>query len=289
MVQRRAGEWQLAAAAGERAVELDARNLVYRRQLHLTYVFMRDYARAASTLDDMASLFPDDGTTYVDKAAFAMQVRGDTALANEYEVRAPTARYDQGLAYTYTRWLAAILDRDYERALRVLADSGEDSIFNGDLRTTSIPRAALVARTNRLAGEAAAAQAEFALVARDAEARLAAGNAGDAFVDASQHLTLAEAQAALGQRDAALASAQRSLALVPKSGDAILGSATQLGVILRVLIPAGEIDAALGELDDYLAGPGHWALEGLSADPQLEPLLADPRAAALLAKYGRGI
>jgi DNA-binding winged helix-turn-helix (wHTH) protein/tetratricopeptide (TPR) repeat protein len=287
MVQRRAGEWPLAAAAGARAVELDPSNLVYRRQLHLTYVFMRDYARAESVLDDMTSLFPDDGTTFVDKAAFAMQVRGDTSVADGYEARAPSAQYERGLAYAYTRWLAAILDRDYERALRVLADSSEDSIFNGDLRTTPIPRAALAARTYRLAGNTAAAQAEFELVARDAEARLAAGSASDAALNASLHLTLAEAQAALGQRETALASMRSALALLPKSADAIQGSATQLGAILRVLIPAGELDAALRELDDYLAGPGHWALEGLLADPQLEPLRADPRTAVLLAKHRR--
>jgi len=285
-VDRHAGAWALAAADGERAVELDAANLVYRRQLHITYVFMRDYARAERVLDDISNLFPDDGTTYVDRAALAMQLHGDTSLADRYESRSPSPLYDEGLAYAYTRWLAAILDRDYERALRVLAAADTDVIFNGDLRNSMIPRSALVARTHRLAGDGAA-QNEFALVAREAEGQLAAREGADSATRSALLVTLAEARMALGQRAEALASARSAVALVPKAADALLGSATQLAVVVRVLVPGGETDAALRELDDYLGQAGHWSIEGLRADPQLEPLFSDPRSAALIAKYLR--
>lgn len=288
-VYRRGGAWQLAAADNERAAELDARNVVYWRQLHITRAFMRDFARAEQALDGILSLAPDDGTTYVDKVALALQSSGDTRLADQYDARPPSALYDEGLAYVYTAWLAAVFARDYERGLRVLAASADDQVFNGDLRNSAVPKAALYARTYRLAGNPDRARTEYEAVARDTEPRVVAAiaAASDAPLLAALYLTLAEAQAALGRREQALASMEQARQLVPKSADALLGSATQLAAVLNVLVPAGETALGIRELDDYLSAPGHWAIEGLRADPRLDAMRADALWAPLVAKHAR--
>jgi tetratricopeptide (TPR) repeat protein len=248
---------------------------------------MRDFGRAEQVLDRILALAPDDGTTYVDKVALAMQRAGDPTLAKSYELRPPSALYDEGLAYGYTAWLAAVFDRDYERALRVLDDISGDRVFNGDLRTSTLPKAALEARTYRLAGDAAKAREAYEVVRRDTEPLLAAETAatGDVMSVAALYLTLAEARAALGERERALETLARAVALVPKSADAVLGSAVQLAAILNVLVPAGETAAAMRELADYLGAAGHWGAAGLHADPRLDALREDPDWLTLVATH----
>jgi hypothetical protein len=53
------------------------------------------------------------------------------------------------------------------------------------------------------------------------------------------------------------------------------------------LLPLRDIDRALRELDDCLSKPGRWSIEGLLADPRLDPILGDPRFAALVEKHAR--
>jgi DNA-binding winged helix-turn-helix (wHTH) protein/cytochrome c-type biogenesis protein CcmH/NrfG len=285
-VYRRTGQWLLAARDGDSAIALDPRNMVYRRQQHITYAFVRDYARAAQVLDGILSLWPDDATTYVDKAVLALSGRGDTEPADQYEHAAPTPEYRDGLAATYTRWLAAVFDRDYARALAVLDTTAGGAIFNGDLRNSTLPKAALYARTYLLVGQIERGKLEFAAVARGAEQNLARVDSTDSIAQSALYLTLAEARVESGELETGLESMREARRLLPKSADALSGSATQLAAIVRVLIPAHEKDEALRELDDYLSGPGHWAVEGLAADPRLDPLRDDPRFAALLQKYG---
>jgi serine/threonine-protein kinase len=285
-VYRRTGQWALAARDGDSAIALDPRNLVYRRQQHVTYAFMRDYGRAAQVLDGILSLWPDDATTYVDKAVLALSGHGDTEPADQYEHAAPTPKYRDGLAAPYTRWLAAVFDRDYARALAVLDTTSGDAIFNGDLRNSTLPKAALYARTYLLAGQAERGKFEFAAVARVAEQDLARGDSMDSTAQSALYLTLAEARVESGDLEAGLESMRQARRLVPKSTDALSGPSTQLAAIVRVLVPAHDKDEALRELDDYLSGSGNWAVEGLAADPRLDPLRDDPRFAALLQKYG---
>jgi tetratricopeptide (TPR) repeat protein len=286
-VYRRTGQWALAARDGDSAIALDPRNIVYRRQQHITYAFMRDYARAERVLDEILTLWPDDGTTYVDKAVLGLSAHGDTELADQYDRVAPTPQYRDGLAATYTRWLAAIFDRDYARALALLDARTEDAIFNGDLRNSTVPKAALYARTHLLAGQVEQGLLEFAAVAHTTEESLAHHNSADPLAMSALYLTLAEARVESGDRETGVESMRRARSLVPKSADALSGSATQLAAVIRVLVPANETREACSELDDYFRGPGHWAVEGLRADPRLDALRNDPCFAALVRTYGR--
>lgn len=281
-VYRRMGDFERALADGRKAVELDNRNVVFLRQLEVTLLFLRDYAAADAVLDDLLRYYPDDGTAFVDKVVVALCRDGDTALARAYERRRPSAAYANGLAQTHTRWLAAIFDRDYERAIAVLDAAGEGDVFDGDLRPATVPKALYYARTHLLAGRTDAAHALFEAVAAGTQRRIAAAG-DDRFITAALHMSLAEARAALGESAAAREAAAAARALVPPSADAVFGSALQLAHVVRVLAPLGDVDAALAELESYLAAPGHWAFAGLNADPRLDALRADARFAALSA------
>ena len=57
--------------------------------------------------------------------------------------------------------------------------------------------------------------------------------------------------------------------------------------IVRVFAAAGDRDAALAELDAYLAASGQWSIEGLLPDPRLDPIRDDRRFQALVEKNRR--
>jgi hypothetical protein len=59
--------------------------------------------------------------------------------------------------------------------------------------------------------------------------------------------------------------------------------------IIRVLAPAGDVDAVIEQLDAYLASPGFWSIEGILPDPRLDSVRDDPRFLALVKKYRRRI
>ncbi len=56
----------------------------------------------------------------------------------------------------------------------------------------------------------------------------------------------------------------------------------------RILAQAGELDAALDEIEQLLAGPGYLSVHTLRLDPRWDPIRAHPRFQALLAKYDSG-
>jgi len=286
MANRRLGNWSLSIDALETALKFDSRNVSYLRQQYVNYLFVRKYDDADRSLSRILQLFPDDGTAFVDKVVLGLCRDGDTTLARQYAKEPPSAFFDEGLAYTYTSWLAAIFDQAYEQALRVLDESDEDPIFDGDLRNASFgPKALFYARTHRLAGNELDAKIEFSAIIRMLGEQPFIGVGADAPMVAARYLALAEAQAGLGQPERALESVRYALALIPETVDALTGSALLLSSVIRVLVPAGYHEEALRELDQYLAGEGHWSIEGLAKDPRLEPLRSRPGFHVLVQKY----
>jgi DNA-binding winged helix-turn-helix (wHTH) protein len=288
MIHRRLGNWASAVEALDEAISRDPSNVVYLRQQFLNYQFLRDYGRADRMLDRILALRPDDGTSYVDRVGLALCRNGDTSIFHAYRESVPSPYYDEGVAFVYTSWLAAIFARDFESALKILDGTNENPIFDGDFRNASFgPKELFYARTHRLAGNHAAARDAYAAVIRLVEEPSLDRGEADAVALASRYLALAEAQAGLGQREAALDSLGRALALVPATLDAVTGPALALNSVTRVLAPAGYDDEALRALDHYLGDAGHWSIEGLKKDPRLQELARTPGFKALEKRYAR--
>ncbi len=53
----------------------------------------------------------------------------------------------------------------------------------------------------------------------------------------------------------------------------------------RILTQAGEVDAALDEIEQLLAGPGFLSVHTLRLDPRWDPIREHPRFQALLEQY----
>ncbi len=100
-------------------------------------------------------------------------------------------------------------------------------------------------------------------------------------------VALGEALAGLGENEEAVRVVRRAFELMPTETDAFRGPLMRLEATLRVLAVAGDGDATLAVLDEYLSGLGHWSIEGLLPDPRLDPIRDDPRFQVLVDKYRR--
>jgi serine/threonine-protein kinase len=98
------------------------------------------------------------------------------------------------------------------------------------------------------------------------------------------HIQLAKVLAQLGEKDAAVAEAQRATELLPESKDAFGGPEITASVA-EVYATIGEKDRAIEILDGLLSRPSSITLEGLKINPLWDPLRNDPRFQALLQKY----
>jgi len=99
------------------------------------------------------------------------------------------------------------------------------------------------------------------------------------------HIQLAKTLAFLGERDAALAEAQRASELRPESKDAFGGPEIMEGVD-EVHAVLGNNDRAIEILEGLLTRPSGVTAQLLKVNPIWDPLRGDPHFQALIDKYG---
>jgi DNA-binding winged helix-turn-helix (wHTH) protein/predicted Zn-dependent protease len=285
-IYRQQGEWSLALEESRKAVALDRGNPFYRRQLFFTQIMMRDYAGADATLDSILALYPDNVTAYTDKVRLALVSAGNPDLAKRYDAGEAAEHYRGSPDYAYTRWLAAIFDGEYDIARSVLDALSGDELVDVELQSWT-PKSLLYARTLSLDGQHERARAKYKDVADETRARLDDPGLEDESAPAL-YLTLAEAEAALGNQGSAREAARHANDLFSQSPVRAERAAWRMAYVVRVLVPLGDDEEALNELGDYLSKPGGiWSIEGLRRDPRLERLHDNPRFAALEETYGR--
>jgi tetratricopeptide (TPR) repeat protein len=101
--------------------------------------------------------------------------------------------------------------------------------------------------------------------------------------DAETHHFLANIYAGLGRPSDAIREAERALALVPESTDAITGAHFRWTLAL-ILTRTGRGERAVEELAHLLAEPSVVSRASLRADPTWAPLRALPRFQTLMAQ-----
>jgi tetratricopeptide (TPR) repeat protein len=270
------GKWQQAIADLEQAIELDPRNPELLHQGGLTQLHRRDYAEAERYFDRALEIAPDDKVNHFAKAQIALFRDGDIGRLAAAQKNPPLGLTEVG---TSLLWRVALYQRDYQGALNHL--DGWPHEVNA-FQWMYVPKTSYYGVTYRLAGQIKLAEKHF----RSARDHLETALEKDP-EDVRLYISLGEAMAGLGKREAAVNLALQAMDLMPASKDAVAGPHVQQDCIVRILIPAGDYDAAIDHLDNYLSGPGHWSIEGLLPDPRLDPIREDPRFLALVEKYRR--
>jgi len=277
-VHRRLGNWDEVLAAFEKATQLNPRDA----QLFFgfggyTYQLMHRYADAVRAYNRALTLVPDLYDAALAKGWTYVRWEGQLDTLRAALSQVPTAA-ELGPRGTRAALYVQLLhwERNADSLLQVLT-MARAPVFEG--QDFLLPSSLYAAWAHRLHGDRPAARAAFdsARVLLDSVLRELPD---DWRVHAARGLALA----GLGRRDETLQETRWLQQSVVYREDALQGPQVAEDRA-RILAQAGEVEAALDEIERLLAGPSWLSVHTLRLDPLWDPIRDHPRFKALLAKY----
>jgi TolB-like protein/Flp pilus assembly protein TadD len=272
---RRLGNWDEVDAAYERATRLNPLDADLFWDLGgLTYHLTRRYADAIAAYNEALTLAPDLHIAAVNKGGAYLDWKGelDTLRAVLEQQPLDAALGQVGGARAQEARLL-LMERKPDSLLALLG-SARDSVFEdfAFFRPTSL----FAAWAHELRGDDVAAHAAFDSV------RVLLDSVIVALPDHWQvHAARGLALAGLGRRQEALQEARWLQSSVIYRENATEGRSIA-EERARILAQAGEIEAALDEIEQLLAGPSFLSVHRLRIDPIWDPLRFHARFQAFL-------
>jgi serine/threonine-protein kinase len=278
-IQRRQGKWAESTANLEKAVSLNPKDVWSLQNLTLNYQMLRDYDKANQTIDRVLALNPTGLEPLDVKSKLAIIEKGDFSVAEQafQSVKPDTLTSVQKLATASARADVFLLERKYGEGLRQAESLPDDQLVASHEGLWS--KYYSIGFAKRALNDEPGARAAFLRAKSAAEDELK--QTPD---KAKLHIALAKVLGFLGEKNAALAEAQRASELQPESKDAFEGPVITEG-IAQVQAIVGENDRAIEILDGLLSRPSDVTVQALKINPIWDPLRNDPRFQALLTKY----
>ena len=279
-IQRRQGKWAESTANLQKSASLNPKDAWPLQNLVHNYQMLRNFDAANKTIDRVLALDPTALSAWEIKSKLAIAEKGDFSVAEQgFEIlKSVPMSSEQKLYAAAARADVFLLERKYREGLQ----QGESL---PDDRLTSLPGALcnkyyLIGFARKALQDGAGARTAFLKAKNAAEEQLVKSpDAADA------HIQLAKILACLGEKDAALAEAQRATELRPESKDAFGGPEITEGTA-QVHAFLGDSARAIEILDGLLDRPSSVTVESLKINPLWDSLRDDPQFQALLTKYG---
>ena len=275
-VQRRVGDFEASIATTARAIELDPRNTRLLEQQATSYAFIYDADQFHRHLDRVLEIEPDSVAVPALRLRYGLRLGEDLA-----ELRLRAQQVDStvkiGGSWTYDHWLLGIFERDYDGVIKFL-----DELPDATRRSSG--SALEYGRVYELTGQPELAQPYF-----EKARELLKQQVADPSLPVARSrrlMQLAMATAGAGDLDDARRFAEESMAM-RFPDEPIVTKVLLYQAAIGVFIPAGDYDRAIELLDEHFATPVGWTIEGLSRNPQLDPIRDHPGWLALVEKYER--
>ena len=273
-IARSQGEWERCESYFNEAERLDPRNVSLLTRRAQFYITLRRFPEALRKLDQILDIVPGDIDALVEKGAIA-QAEGELPRAAVLLAPLQPAAGDptgwETLAYQ------AVLERRPAQIIPRLKEilAKPDSALgylNGELRFW-------LGWAQEVAGDEAAAQETWREARRELETLFKEQPENPSLL-----LDLALATMGAGDKAAALALAERALAVYPIEKDAADGPQS-IDILARIAARQGEPDRAIAALQKILSIPCTGGLATgipltpalLRLDPMFDPLRGDPR------------
>jgi len=275
-IQRRQGKWAHSIANMEKAASLNPKDTWALQNLTYNYSILRNYDAANKTVDRALALDPTAMELLGVKSSLAIAEKGDFGVAetgfealesipmtNEQKLRTADARAD-----------VFLLERRYSDGLREAESLSDDQAASYPTGLWS--KYYHIGFARRALEDESGARAAFLKAKSAAEEQLK--RTPDV---AKLRIQLAKVLAFLGEKDFAMAEAQRASELQPESKDAFEGPAITEGVA-QVCAILGAKDRAIEILDGLLNRPSYVTVQGLKVNPIWDSLRNDRRFQALI-------
>jgi TolB-like protein/Tfp pilus assembly protein PilF len=278
-IQRRQGKWDESTANLEKAAGLNPKDTWALQNLAFNYQMLRNFDAANKTVDRALQIDPKGTTLWGIKAKLAIGEKGDLSVGEKLLEKAKSFPMSSEERLKMIEGQANLLlaQRKYQEVLQLGASVPDDTFaaVPGSLAFKYFP----LGIAHKALGDGAAARAAFLKAKSILEEQLK--QKPD---DAELRVQFAKLLAWLGEKDAAIAEAQRAMDLRPESKDAFEGPQTteQVAQVYTIL---GDHARAIELLDDLLSRPSEVTSQSLKLDPAWDPLRSDPAFQALFAKY----
>ena len=273
-MDRRQGRWEESERNLRHALDLDPRNFYFLQQLSFSYGRLRRFDDLRVTMDRALEVVPGDPGARIDRAEIDLFARARTEPARATFDAMIRENPQAGRDLAVELIQLALYERDFAAADRALAGMPETGGLEGAFSFPRMWYAGLIAQAK---GDAAAAREAFT-TAR-AEVAKALSEKGEFAQPLS---VLAMIDAALGNKEEAVAAGRRASELLPVTQDAITGAD-----ILRHLAIThtwcGDKDDAFEQLSTLSKIPSDVNYGILRLDPVWDSLRSDPRFEKIVA------
>lgn len=278
-IQRRQGKWKESTANLEKAASLNPKDPWPLQNLAMNYEMLRNFDAANKTVDRALQINPAGLGLWQVKVKLAIGQKGDLSVYEDAMQKAKSSPLsdEERLKIVGDEANLLLLTRKYDQLLK-LSEKFPDDAFAAMPGSLAMKYFALGIARKGLGDEAGARTA--LLKAKD----ILAEQVKQKPDDADLRVQLAKMLAWLGEKDAAIAEAQRAMDLRPESKDAFEGPPiTEQAAQVYAIV--GDKGRAIELLDGLLSRPSEVTLQTLKVNPAWDPLRNDPAFQALFTKY----
>ena len=269
-IQRRQGKWAESTANLEKAAGLNPKDTWPLQNLAMNYQMLRNFDAANKTVDRGLELNPQGIVLWKIKSRLAVAEKGDFSVYEEVIEKGKSfpISNEERLQITEAEANLLLLQRKYDQLLQ-LGDKFPDDAF-ATVPGSLAKKYFSIGVAQKGLGNDAAARTAFLKAKGILEEQLK--QKPD---NADLHIQLAKVLAWLGEKDAAIAEAQRAMDLRPESKDAFEGPITTESVA-EVYAILGENARAIELLRGLLNRPSEVTVQLLRVDPIWDVLRSDP-------------